>query len=581
MAVHTALAGGNTDEDRKGESLFSNIVFRLNGPDSEIARAREKFCWFSGTILGLVFLLSICSQFISANNIFWIDTSVHSLIESYCGIISFIIAYIIYREYRSSGRRSNLFLFLGFVSMGIFDFFHAYSNHCITLFVWFHTLSAFSGGAYFLWSVLSVKRTAKDPPWLRRLFVCSGVTLNIAAAIALWRLLPPLPQAVTTAALHHVPVDIPIKGEFTASTITVNILAALFFLASGLFFLRYFKATNDVLFHTFSLSAFLFFESELLFALSRLWDPSWWYWHAIKLIIYVGLVIGLSHGLSRTFNELRESRRKLAGALGELQHAYAHLRDTQEELLESEKLASIGKLAATVAHEIRNPLGAINNSIGIFKRHSRLAGDDRELMDIVDREIVRLNKIISDFLNFARPSPLEKRPTDLNRLIEETVALFLVDNGGGTSSVRLNKYLDRELPEVPLDRDALGQCLWNVLINSVQAMQEGGTLTVKTRYFVTRRNGASSEEAAIVISDSGPGIPEATALKAFQPFFSTKARGTGLGLSIVQRIVRQHGGEVSLRSVVGKGTQVEITLPLDHDVSLKREEAGDGVPLNR
>jgi signal transduction histidine kinase len=386
---------------------------------------------------------------------------------------------------------------------------------------------------------------------------------------------------VTTAALHHVPVDIPIKGEFTASTITVNIISAIFFLASGLFFLKYFKATKDVLFHTFSLSAFLFFESELLFALSRLWDPSWWYWHAIKLIIYVGLVIGLSHGLSRTFNELRESRQKLAGTLGELQHAYAHLRDTQEELLESEKLASIGKLAATVAHEIRNPLGAINNSIGIFKRHSRLAGDDRELMDIVDREIVRLNKIISDFLNFARPSPLEKRPTDLNRLMEETVALFFVDNGGGTPLVRLHKYLDRELPEVPVDRDALGQCLWNVLINSVQAMQEGGTLTVKTRYFVTRRNGASSEEAAIVISDSGPGIPEATALKAFQPFFSTKARGTGLGLSIVQRIVRQHGGEVSLRSVVGKGTQVEITLPLDHDVSLKREEAGDGVPLNR
>jgi two-component system, sporulation sensor kinase E len=330
-----------------------------------------------------------------------------------------------------------------------------------------------------------------------------------------------------------------------------------------------------------SLSAFFFFESEILFAFSRLWDPSWWYWHIIKLIIFVGLVIGLAHGLARTFRELRESRNKLTGTVEKLRHAYENLKDTQEELLESEKLASIGRLAATVAHEIRNPLGAINNSIGIFKRHSHLTDEDRELMDIADKEIVRLNKIISDFLNFAKPSPIEKTPTDLNSLIEETLALFFVDNGDGKRPIKVVRYLDSELPDVPVDRDAIKQCLWNILINSVQAMHAGGSLAIKTRYSLKSRNGTSSEEAVITVSDNGPGMPQETVLKAFQPFFSTKAKGTGLGLSIVQRIIRQHGGDVLITSAVGKGTQVEITIPLGQDASLEPEEAGDGVYLNR
>jgi hypothetical protein len=116
------MSVGETRED----ALFHNIVFRLDCPGEKLPGVRKKFHWFSGTLLGIVFFLSIISQFISANNIFWIDTSTHSLFESYCAIISFIIAYIIYREYMSSGKRSNLYLFLGFISMGVFDFFHAY-----------------------------------------------------------------------------------------------------------------------------------------------------------------------------------------------------------------------------------------------------------------------------------------------------------------------------------------------------------------------------------------------------------------------------------------------------------------------
>ncbi|MEW6587095.1 MAG: ATP-binding protein, partial [Nitrospirota bacterium] len=510
---------------------------------------------------------------------FWIDTFVHSLCESYCGIIAFIIAYVVYREYKSSGKRSNLFLFLAFFSMGTFDFFHAYSNHCVTLFVWFHSLSAFSGGAFFLWSAFSIKSNTKDPPWLRRAFAGFGIAVTIASAVMLSKYFSILPSAVMLDISHHIPVTLPIRGEFTGRLVGVNILSALFFLTAGFYYLKYFKATNDVLYHIFSLSSFLFFESEVLFAFSRLWDPSWWYWHIIKLVIYVGLVIGLAHGLTRTFYELRESRRKLTGTVEELSHAYENLKDAQQELLEAEKLASIGKMAATIAHEIRNPLGAINNSIGIFKRHKQLVDEDRELMDIVENEIGRLNGIITDFLNYAKPSPMSRSRTDMNALLDETLLLF-TDNGNGNPPIKIRKYLDRDLPYVFIDRDAVKQCLWNIFINALQAMPSGGTLAIKTQRSIRTEGSQEYEEVAVLIQDSGIGMTGETLSKAFHPFYSTKAKGTGLGLAIVQRIVKQHGGHVSLSSMVGKGTQAEIAIPVNHGRNVVSEGAENVINID-
>lgn len=562
------------------DSMFTNIVYRLDYPEDKIPKVRKKFCWFSGILLGVVFLLSIVSQFISANNIYWDDTTVHSLFESYCGIISFIIAYVIYREYKSSGERSNLFLFLAFISMGIFDFFHAYSNYSTTLFVWFHTLSAFSGGAYFLWSAVSVKNHTKDPPWLRHLFVVLGITLSIAAAVTISNLPSLLPNVVTIQGRHFTPINVPIMGEFSTSTIIMNILSAVCFFLSGLYFLKYFKATNDVLFHIFSTSALLFFESELLFAFSRLWDPSWWYWHVIKLVIYMGLAIGVAYGFTRTFNELSESRKRLTMTLEELQHAYQHLKDTQNELLESEKLASIGKFAASIAHEIRNPLGAINNSFGIFKRHTQLSDEEHELMEIVDKEIGRLNGIITNFLNFAKPFPLAKTYININNLIDETLALFFIDNGNNSRTIKIHKYYDRGLPEALMDRDAVKQCLWNIFINSIQAMPNGGALTIRTHYAIKNRDNEPREEAIVTIADNGIGVPKEKLYRVFQPFFSTKAKGTGLGLSIVQRIIKKHGGDVSISSAMGRGAKVEIHIPLNQRESIINEENRDGVHID-
>ncbi|MBZ0155063.1 MAG: hypothetical protein K8I29_02475 [Alphaproteobacteria bacterium] len=548
---------------KEADSLFANIVYRLDYPDDRIIRARRKLYWLSAVTLSVVFLISLPIQSLKSRNIHWIDTFNHSLLESYCGIISFIIAYIIYREYKASGKRSSLYFFLGFFSMGVYDFFHSYSNYCLDLFVWFHSLSAFSGASFLLLGALSSRDgSAGDPPWLRRFFVLFGAAAATLSAAIISKLSPPFPNAVTLGAYRHLPADLPVVGEFSASTIVFNVISAVCFLASGILFLRRFRETNDVLFHVFSLSAFLFFESEFLFAFSKLWDISWWYWHVIKLIIFTGLVIGLAHGFSRTFRELQESREKLTGTVDKLKRAYEDLTNTQEELLESEKLASIGRMAATVAHEIRNPLGAINNAIGIFKRHKQLADDDKELMDIIGEEIRRLNRTITDFLDFARPAPHEKTYANLNSLIEETLALLTNGNGVHHSPVRITKYFDHDLPEIFMDRDAMKQCLWNVLINAIQAMHGGGTLIVTTRYAIEIRNSEPFPEASIVISDNGVGMPEETVSRAFQPFFSTKAKGTGLGLSIVQKIVHSHGGHISISSRQGEGTRVEISLPV-------------------
>ncbi len=550
------MAGKST----KVDALFANIVYRLDYPQNALSRIRTKFYWFSGISVGLVLLTSIASQCLSRRNILWFDPFVHSLFESYCGIISLIIAYVICREYRSSGRRSTLFLFLGFLSMGVFDFFHAYSNHDTTLFVWFHSLSAFSGASFFSWSALSAKRRTVDPPWLRRIFLSCGVSIPVASAAAILKLPPFLPEAVTSGQIHYSPLTLPVAWEFTTAVVVFNVLSAGCFLVSGVYFLRYFKSTNDVLYHVFSLSAFLLFLSELLFAFSKMWDPSWWYWHVIKLIIFAGLGIGLAHGFVRTFYDLHESRKKLAGLFDELKHAYENLKNAQEELIESERLASVGKLAATVAHEIRNPLGAIKNSAGIFKRHADLSGENRELLDIIEKEIDRLNRTIIDFLNFAKPSPIEKSPANLNDLIDETIAL-LTDHGKTDAKIKINRSYDRRVADMPVDRDAIKQCLWNILINALDAMPNGGTLTIATELRTREQGNGPCDEAVIVITDDGAGMSQETLSKVFQPFFSTKTKGTGLGLSIVKRIIGQHGGRVSISSFLGRGTQVELCIP--------------------
>ena len=244
------------------------------------------------------------------------------------------------------------------------------------------------------------------------------------------------------------------SGISASKLIVVNVLSTGCFLSAGLIFFLQFRSTNDILYFVFSLASLLFFESELLFAFSNIWNMTWWYWHLIKLMIFVGLSIGLAHGLIRTFRDLYESRQKLSATVDELKQAYDHLKNTQEELLESEKLASIGKMAAVISHEIRNPLAAIKNSAGIFKRHALLSSEDRELLGHHRQGDQQAGRLHHGFSGIREAPPPADDHDEPERLIEETTALLShYDMSGG--SLQIVRTLDPRLPDLRLDRNAM------------------------------------------------------------------------------------------------------------------------------
>jgi signal transduction histidine kinase len=236
----------------------------------------------------------------------------------------------------------------------------------------------------------------------------------------------------------------------------------------------------------------------------------------------------------------------------DLRRSYAELERAQQQLIQGERLAALGELAAVVAHEVRNPLGVIFNSLGSLRRLVRPRGDARMLFDIVEEEAERLNRIVGDLLDFARPSTPELRPEQLERVVEDAVGVAL---GQQASGIMLARELDPAVPPVTMDARLVRQAVLNVAVNAVQAMPRGGRITVRTR-----REGAA---ALLEIEDTGAGIPEEVRERIFEPFFTTKASGTGLGLAVVKRIVEGHGGTVSVRSAPGAGTVFALRFPLE------------------
>jgi signal transduction histidine kinase len=226
----------------------------------------------------------------------------------------------------------------------------------------------------------------------------------------------------------------------------------------------------------------------------------------------------------------------------------------RRRLREAERLAEAGELAAGVAHEIRNPLAAIVNATTLLRDPDALTADERaETLDAVRTEARRLNRILSDFLLFARPREPQRRPCDLGQVVDRVAALIR-DDAERAARVSLDVSMDRSLPPFAFDPDQLTQVLWNVALNGVEAMDGRGRLSLR----VQRADG----EVRIAVSDTGRGIPTEERPRIFQPFYSHKPGGSGLGLTIAQRIVTAHGGRIDLDSAPGAGTRVTIALPL-------------------
>jgi two-component system sensor histidine kinase PilS (NtrC family) len=237
------------------------------------------------------------------------------------------------------------------------------------------------------------------------------------------------------------------------------------------------------------------------------------------------------------------------------------LREMEDHLKRADRLAAVGKMAAGIAHEIRNPLASISGSIEILKDDPGSSPQNQQLMGIVLREVNRLNTLIADFLLFARPFSPGKEKIHLNHLIEEILQM-LTNGPDFNRRIRLETQFQDDL-HIQGDPHQIRQVFWNLFINAAQAMPEGGTLRVELRKnsFPPAISGGRVHGEISVI-DSGTGIGEEELEKIFDPFYTTKERGTGLGLSIVHSIVEGYGGKVTVQSRKGKGSVFSVYLPL-------------------
>ncbi len=244
--------------------------------------------------------------------------------------------------------------------------------------------------------------------------------------------------------------------------------------------------------------------------------------------------------------------------------------EMESELRRSERLAAIGQLSASIAHEVRNPLAAISGSIQVLGRRTPALADDPEaarLMEIVLRETDRLNALITDFLHYARPAPRRVAEIVLASAVDELLRMFESVRPAG---VNVSSSLEPGLG-LRADPEQLHQVLWNLLLNAAQAMEKGGRLEIRAASRVGpsqeaplgRRNEEQAQQdwVEIAVADEGIGIPMDALDRVFDPFFTTKRGGSGLGLATVHRIVEQHGGSIRVESTLGIGTTVRVRLP--------------------
>lgn len=237
----------------------------------------------------------------------------------------------------------------------------------------------------------------------------------------------------------------------------------------------------------------------------------------------------------------------------------------QAQINRMERLAAVGELAAGLAHEIRNPLTGISGFAQCLERELPPGGELHQQARIINREVLRIEGIIQELLDFARPQDSFTMPTDVNMLVRE--AASLISSRARQSGVGIELRLSGDIPDIPADSQQLKQVFLNLGLNAVQAMGEGGKLTVSTF-----RHGG---QVKISFADQGEGIEPERQKRMFDPFYTTRARGTGLGLAISQRIVDMHGGSISVSSRPGEGTTVVVSLNEISGGDYERQPGGE------
>jgi two-component system, NtrC family, sensor histidine kinase HydH len=228
------------------------------------------------------------------------------------------------------------------------------------------------------------------------------------------------------------------------------------------------------------------------------------------------------------------------------------IRQMEQEVARSRHLNAIGSLAAGVAHEIRNPLSSIKGFAVYFKQ--RLSGnkEDEETADIMIAETERLNRVISQLIEFARPLDLKRKPTNLTDLVRHVIRL--VEGEAKKNAVEIDVKAVEDLPQADIDPDKIKQVLLNIFLNALAAMPAGGSLSIEIA--------AQKDWMDVTVSDTGSGIKEEDLPRIYDPYFTSKPAGTGLGLAVVQKIMDAHGGLVQMESQAGSGTKVTLCFSL-------------------
>ncbi|MCU0372434.1 MAG: ATP-binding protein, partial [Ignavibacteria bacterium] len=265
------------------------------------------------------------------------------------------------------------------------------------------------------------------------------------------------------------------------------------------------------------------------------------------------LATALNHMAEEVENERKELEEWADKMEVKVEERTSELKKIHGQLFRSEKLASIGKLAAGVAHEINNPLTGILTNASLLLEDLADGDERKEDVQVIVSETIRCREIVKRLLDFARQTKPQKSPTNINNLIDNIV--LLVRNQASFRNVNIERYFVDDLPDIMLDRDQIQQVFINFVLNAADAMPNGGNIKILSRII---NNG---EYIEIQFTDSGIGISEDNKRKIFDPFFTTKESGTGLGLSISYGIVEQHGGTIYVESEINRGTTFIVLLP--------------------
>jgi signal transduction histidine kinase len=260
----------------------------------------------------------------------------------------------------------------------------------------------------------------------------------------------------------------------------------------------------------------------------------------------------------RVPDEVKALSNRVHSLIEDVDQAQIELERSQEHLLQSGKWAMVGKLAAGVAHSIRNPLTSVNMRLFSLKRSLAMSSSQQEDFEVISEEIRHIDTIVRNFLEFSRPPKLKVQKISPSDVVD--MALVLLRYRLESYGVEVKLIRKERLPEILADPDQLKEVLANLMLNACEVMVNGGVITIREEIKEEPTRGRVG--AVIKVSDNGPGIPESVQDKVFQPFFSTKEEGTGLGLSIATRIIEDHGGRLELVSKKNEGATFIITLPL-------------------